>query len=954
MKSIPSLILTGLFGVVCAGESSPVPPYGAADFMPTAQTPIGFRADGNGWYPGANPPIEWWDGTPEMRAIKTTWNNETHNFWVPADKRSKNILWKAPLPGVSDSQPIIVGDRVLTICEPDRVLCHDVLTGKLLWQDKLAVMLLPVLGKDRKSLDPAPDPTKARIEQVAWELTRACYLLNVQFGGRSINTLVTDEQWPGHRPRYEKSLARLREWKALLGAEAPASYLAGFDDLIKSYQEVLDAPDAKARKEIWWRDGANGGPGRRNAFIGAFSSRHAADPVPVVHDWEGDINGTFSTPVSDGEIVVVCFAYGQFAAYEVATGKRLWAFRDSVLPTMMRMNHGPSPLLYRDLVLIRSGDGYAIMGLDKKTGAIRWETAFQERRGNRPGGHGNYITPLLMDLPVAEGGKRTVLVTQEPPVLDPLTGEVLGRLEVPGYKEGNRRIYQRSEHGSIVGRDGEVFGVWGYDGPSSPTYGFKLSLAGGKLVVTKGPNACFTSLEGYAPKIYRPGVVLGEHCSLFDPTNGNWCWRGKSQGPGGRMVSTLCGDLMISSHPYATQRSRLDFVAYGNFYVSDVRDPQRQRYLSDRNILDGSALPADPIWDTYLQGFDKKVNIGCYEGLAAWFGPRAAGVACRGERIFIQSALGLWCIGPAVKGLPTDDPKIVATIRASTTAAELLPHLTSDSAQYRYESVTRLATIKTGFSEELTTKLKELLIKDPYEEIRAGALSALDAAVEKSGWTVFLAELSEIEKLPEQQRGYRERDLALTLKALGEGAQSRLTQAASNNTDPIMQRGLLFLATYLDVVNPALTEIALAAVAKPSTRETDGQLVQKSAEYLSATGGRDPRAIAALSTSPQLKNVEGNQVWLEALLLRSSLSDLPKYLEMVLRASLVSNTFYAEHPTPIIPTAARRLGAAQAIPLLEKIAAEVPAVAKNLEPVLKMLKTPVLNPLPDTQAGDKN
>ena len=390
---------------------------------------------------------------------------------------------------------------------------------------------------------------------------------------------------------------------------------------------------------------------------------------------------------------------------------------------------------------------------------------------------------------------------------------------------------------------------------------------------------------------------------------------------------------------------------YGNFYVIDVRDPQRQRYLSDRNILDGSALPADPIWDTYLQGFDKKVNIGCYQGLAAWFGPRAAGVACRGERVFIQTPLGMWCIGPAVKGLPTDDPKIVATIRASKTAPELLSHLASDSAQYRYETVTRLATLKTGFTEELTVKLKELLIKDPYEEIRAGALNALDAAVEKSGWTVFLAELTGLEKLPEHQRGYRQRDLALTLKALGEGAQPRLTQTATNSTDPIMQRGLFFIATYLDVVNPALTEIALATVAKPSTRETDGQLLQKSAQYLCATGGRDPRAIAALSTSPHLKNPEGNQVYLEALLLRSSLSDLPKYLELVLRGNLVGNNSYS-NDRPLIQTAARRLGPTQAIPLLEKTAAEVPAVAKNLEQVLKILKTPVLNPLPDAQAPE--
>jgi hypothetical protein len=607
--------------------------------------------------------------------------------------------------------------------------------------------------------------------------------------------------------------------------------------------------------------------------------------------------------------------------------------------------------MFRDLVLIRSGDGQAILGLDKKTGAVRWETQIQMGDRGRGRNHGNYITPLLMDIPLAEGGKRTVLVTQEPPVLDPLTGEILGRLEIQGIKDGNRFIYMRSDRGTMVGRDGEIYTGWGYDGPASPTYGFRLGLAGGKLTVSKGPNACLNQQFSSTPMVYRPGSLFGDHAALFDPVTGNWCWIGKSKAPRG--LTTMCGDLLIS--PRDRGRSRIDFSADTAFFVSNARDPQRQRLLSDRNVLDGSALPADPIWDTYMQGFDKKVNMGTYHGLAAWFGPRAAGIACRGERLFIQSPFGLWCIGPAVKGLPTDDPKIVATIRASKTAPELLPHLTSDSAQYRFEAVTRLAAIKTGFTEELTNKLKELLIKDPYEEIRAGALSALDAAVEKSGWTVFLTELSEIEKLPEQQRGYRQRDLALTLKALAEGAEPRLTQTASNSTDPIMQRGLFFLVTYLDIVNPALTEIALATVAKPSTRETDRQLLLKSAQYLCATGGRDPRAIAALSTSPHLQIVEDNrnQVWLEALLLRSSLSDLPKYLELVLRGNLAGNWFYG-NDYPLIATAARRLGPTQAIPLFEKIAAEVPAMAKRMESLITMLKTPVFNPLPEAQAGNKN
>jgi outer membrane protein assembly factor BamB len=46
---------------------------------------------------------------------------------------SKNILWLAPLPGRSTSTPLLVGDRIFVMAEPDQVLCLDKTSGKLLW-----------------------------------------------------------------------------------------------------------------------------------------------------------------------------------------------------------------------------------------------------------------------------------------------------------------------------------------------------------------------------------------------------------------------------------------------------------------------------------------------------------------------------------------------------------------------------------------------------------------------------------------------------------------------------------------------------------------------------------------------------------------------------------------------------------------------------------------------------
>jgi outer membrane protein assembly factor BamB len=70
---------------------------------------INYRNDGTGAYPEADPPLEW--------------------------SVTKNVRWRwdAPLFGTAISSPIIVGDRVITVARPMRLVCLDKHTGKLLW-----------------------------------------------------------------------------------------------------------------------------------------------------------------------------------------------------------------------------------------------------------------------------------------------------------------------------------------------------------------------------------------------------------------------------------------------------------------------------------------------------------------------------------------------------------------------------------------------------------------------------------------------------------------------------------------------------------------------------------------------------------------------------------------------------------------------------------------------------
>jgi len=70
---------------------------------------IGFRGDGTGNFPDAQPPVKW--------------------------SATENVIWKTPMPGRSNSAPIVVGDRVFTCSEPSTLLCVSAADGKILWSD---------------------------------------------------------------------------------------------------------------------------------------------------------------------------------------------------------------------------------------------------------------------------------------------------------------------------------------------------------------------------------------------------------------------------------------------------------------------------------------------------------------------------------------------------------------------------------------------------------------------------------------------------------------------------------------------------------------------------------------------------------------------------------------------------------------------------------------------------
>jgi outer membrane protein assembly factor BamB len=87
---------------------------------------IGWRTDGTGNYPKAQPPVEW--------------------------STIKNVVWKTPMPGPSNSIPVLLGDRIFICSEPCMLLCLDKKDGRILWQKNNSVDELDLAPEVRDKL----------------------------------------------------------------------------------------------------------------------------------------------------------------------------------------------------------------------------------------------------------------------------------------------------------------------------------------------------------------------------------------------------------------------------------------------------------------------------------------------------------------------------------------------------------------------------------------------------------------------------------------------------------------------------------------------------------------------------------------------------------------------------------------------------------------------------------
>jgi len=99
-----------------------------------SQIAIGWRTDGTGCYPKAQPPQEW--------------------------STTKNVFWSTPMPGYGVSHPVPLRQFVFTCAEPATLLCVQRDDGKIIWQKTCSYSDLEIEPEVRVRL-------KAQLTEVA-------------------------------------------------------------------------------------------------------------------------------------------------------------------------------------------------------------------------------------------------------------------------------------------------------------------------------------------------------------------------------------------------------------------------------------------------------------------------------------------------------------------------------------------------------------------------------------------------------------------------------------------------------------------------------------------------------------------------------------------------------------------------------------------------------------------
>lgn len=316
-----------------------------------------FRGNGNGAYPApteGQPPIAF-DLEQEI-----------------------GVKWQVVMPSFSHAYPVIIGDRIITGSDPDRLYCFDKHTGEQLWMVASSVTEFIDDEQERALAQDALDKLAHRNEQAVDENLKA-----IEKDLRAIKLKLRDDD-----KLDEKAKIKLNEEADAL--EAQITTITG-----------ENSPGSKI-----------------------LSRYHAGEG-----GWYDFTGQSMSTPATDGTHIWTRYSTGVVACYDI-DGQRQWLTNAYIGDRIASVS---SPVVIGDILVVEGGpkirmkrdgidkeelqervgavggqDIHFTVGLDAATGEELWATPVKCGIG----GYGSPSGPRGMRLRLPDGSPFDIILTQ--------------------------------------------------------------------------------------------------------------------------------------------------------------------------------------------------------------------------------------------------------------------------------------------------------------------------------------------------------------------------------------------------------------------------------------------------------------------------------------------------------------------------------------------------------------
>ena len=627
MQSLLQPMLLIAVATAAFAAATDQPPYAGDDYYPSPERPVGFRGDGSGYFPGARVVSEWWEGTPVQREQAyqdKRGGNKTDKAWFFDDDQSRNIVWKATLPSWSNGHPIVVGDRVFTVGEPDYLFCHDARSGELLWARRCnpwsAAGVDAQLAGRLQTLHEIYEEGYPMINKMTSGGTTSNQVDPKVF--RELLDIFINEHWPSMKASLDE-LAPGPDWQQLL--EQDLADLEGY------FQKYDSKKRPKVKSELRKR-------------IGKAIDKLSPVAVPIDAPWGHMVGWCAAPPVSDGERVYASFGQGGILCCDL-DGEVLWtAFSQPSETGGTTTQSLQGPLLCDDVLIDARGKG-TIRGFDTATGRQLWEAPVKHPDG-QTGRKGGYYVGNHAIVPLTTNGDRfPVLVTTMCHIIRPSDGRSLGFLPWP-------HDYGPSGGPSVMWSGDKVYRAANGDGGGCPFTGYQLAVVSNEqvtaeIICTLGEKGS----PGYEGQVCTPDFLLLAHddFSFVSPDGSET----KSFRKFGGFSNVLAGTHFLWHESGARNRfmsswghRRFDGQVFMDFSMQQVSDPRNPQGVGGKRVLGGENWPHVPAMERLVPKlYDHPAYWGQCYGKPAHFIHTDTALFPMANRLFVKTVGHLYCIG---------------------------------------------------------------------------------------------------------------------------------------------------------------------------------------------------------------------------------------------------------------------------------------------------------------------